>query len=248
MMKKYLAALTALILCFALSVPASAAAPRLTDHADLLTSVEEEVLLSRLDSASEQYQVELIVVTVEGLEGLTPEAYANRFYDDHLYGLGDGRDGVLFLVSMEERDWYILTNGFGHTAITDDEVMTIGEYVAGYLGDGDYATAFDAFIEECVYEIDGEINGFPFAWGTNLLIAAVVGLVAALIVTGIWRGQLKSVKRRPAATEYTKSGSLKVTHSTDLFLYRTVNRIKKPTNNSSGGGGGGSRGGGGGKF
>ena len=256
MMKKWLAVLVAVILCLTLSVPALAQSlpveelPRLVDNADLLSAAEETALLARLDEVSAQHGVDLIVLTEEDIDGLTPEAYANRYYDDNLLGQGDNRDGVLLLLSMAERDWYILTNGLGHTAITDDEVQSIGEWMLSDLSEGNYASAFNTFVNECEYEINGEINGFPFKWGQNLIFSLIVGFVVALIVTGVMKRKLKSVVPRVDATEYTVQGSMRVTEAGDLYLYRTVDRTRRvqDTSRSSGGGGGGSRGGGGGKF
>jgi uncharacterized protein len=69
-----------------------------------------------------------------------------------------------------------------------------------------------------------------------------VGLIVALIVILILRGQLKSVRYRAAASDYIKPGSMKVTVSRDMFLYRTVSRRPRPKSNSSSGFSGGSRG------
>jgi len=48
------------------------------------------------------------------------------------------------------------------------------------------------------------------------------------------KGQLKSVRFKSAASDYTKAGSMNVTESRDLFLYRTVSRREKPRENSGG--------------
>lgn len=86
---------------------------------DLFTADEETELLSKLDEISERQKCDVAVVTVEGLEGKTPEAYADDFYDYNGYGYGEERDGIIFLISMEERKWQISTCGFGITAFTD---------------------------------------------------------------------------------------------------------------------------------
>lgn len=73
------------------------------------------------------------------------------------------------------------------------------------------------------------------------LICLAIGLVIALIVTGIMKGQLKSVRAQSAAAEYVKQGSLQVTESHDLFLYRNVTRVPRPKSNNSGSGRNGNR-------
>ena len=110
--------------------------------------------------------------------------------------------------------------------------------MAGDLGDGNYVAAFNHFVDECEYQINGERNGFPFDFGKNILIALAVGLVVAFIATGVMKGQLKSVRRKAEADNYVKSGSMHITQSSDIYLYRTVNRVKKQTSSSSGSSGG----------
>lgn len=248
MTKKLLFVFLALVLCLSLSVTVFAqdGMPRLVDSADLLTDSEEISLRKRIDEVSEKFKVELVIVTVETVGDYTADEFVEDFYDENNYGYGENRDGVLLLVAMEERDYRILSNGLGADAVSSGDIKDIGNTISSYLTDGDYADAFNLFIDECEYEINGEINGFPFKFTRNLVISLVIGLVVALIVTGSMKSQLKSVKRQPAATEYTKPGSMQVTYSKDFFLYRIVDRQKKENNSS--GSSGSSRNVGGGKF
>lgn len=71
------------------------------------------------------------------------------------------------------------------------------------------------------------------------------------------KAKLKTVRFQAAAGNYMKNmkrGSLNVTESRDLFLYKTFTRTAKPKNNSSSGSSthtsssGSTHGGGGGKF
>ena len=251
MMKKLLAVIFALFLCVALSVTAFAetSTPRLFDGADLLTETEEEQLLSRMDAVSEKFKVEIVIATFRSIDGYSADEYVEFYYDQYGFGYGASRDGVLLLVDMGERDYRILSNGLGAAAISRDDIDTIGDAVASYLSDGDYADAFHRFVDECEYEINGQINGFPFDASTSLWISLIVGLVVGLIVTGVMIGQLKSVRRQPAATEYVKRGSMQVTVARDIFLYRTISRQKKESNSGrSSGSSGSSRNIGGGKF
>lgn len=247
-MKKLLSVIFALFLCVALSVTAFAktSAPRLFDGADLLTETEERQLLSRMNAVSEKFKVEIVIATFRSIDGYSADEYVEFYYDQYGFGYGASRDGVLLLVDMGQRDYRILSNGLGAAAISRDDIDTIGDAVASYLSDGDYADAFHCFVDECEYQISGEINGFPFNASNRLLISLVIGLVVALIVTGIMIGQLKSVRKQTAATEYVKRGSMQVNVARDIFLYRTVSRQKKESN--TGGSSGSSRNVGGGKF
>ncbi len=250
-MKRICSVFLALVLCFALALRADAAQmPRLVDAADLLTQSQEAELLDRLDRVSQELQVDVVIVTMESLGGYTADSVVEAYYDEYGFGFGPNRDGVLLLLSMAERDYRILSNGFAADAISMSDIDTIGDHIVGELSAGEYMEAFMEFVSLCVYEIEGEQNGFPFAFGKSLLISLVIGFAVAFIATGIMRAQLRSVKTQTGAREYTVPGSMNLTRSADLFLYRTVDRRRKPQNTSSGsrGGGGGGRNVGGGKF
>ena len=155
---------------------------------------------------------------------------------------------VYLFIAMDdeegERTYIIKTEGLATKAITEDELYDIEDSVAEELYDEEYYLAAEAFLDGCEYQINGEINGFPFNYGMSIIVSLVVGLVVALIVTGIWKGQLNSAVMQSGAASYTKNGSMKITSSRDLFLYRTVTRVKKPESSSGGGSGrssGGSR-------
>lgn len=272
-MKKKLAAIFCVLFLSVISAfPVSAAGdlPRLTDDADLLSDSEEADLLRKLDEISERQQVDIVVVTVNSLNGVSPMVYADDFYDDHGYGFGSEGDGVLFLISMEERDWYISTKGYGITAITDAGREYMSEVFISDLSAGDYAAAFTTFAELCddfvtqartgaPYDV-GNLPKGPFGFAGHFAVTFGAGFLIALIATGIMKGKLKTVRSQSSADNYVRKGSLRLTKEKDLFLYRNVSRREKPRDTGSGSSGssGGSRthtsssgarhGGGGGKF
>ena len=112
-MKRTLTLLTLLLALLALLVLPAAAAdlPRLVDNADLLMADDAEALLADLDSRSEALQFDIVIVTVDSLDGETPRNYAEDFFWYNNYGLGEDRDGALLLGAMDTRDWYIATHG-----------------------------------------------------------------------------------------------------------------------------------------
>ena len=238
---------------------------RVVDMADLLNNSEEADLLSMLDEISNRQELDVVVVTVNTLDGKTPMDYADDFYDYNGYGFGENRDGVLLLVSMEDRDWWISTSGYGIFAFTDAGIEYISEKFLSDLSNDDYSEAFtkyaklcDEFITQAKTGEHYDTNNLPkesFDVFTSLLISLVVGILVSLIVTGKMKGKLKTVRMQPAAEEYVRNGSMLVTESSDLFLYSHVDRRVKSKDDDSDGGSsthtsssGSSHGGGGGKF
>ncbi len=219
--------------------------PRLIDDADLLTPSEEAALLSKLDAVSQKHQLDVVIVTADGLGGKSAMAYADDFFDYNGYGFGTEGDGVLLLVSMETREWHVSTKGYGITAFTDFGLDSMADEFLPYLSNGDYAEAFNVFADLCddyvalakagtPYDYHS-VPKAPFSVGGSLLISAIIGFVIAIVSTEAMKGQLKSVKRQSHAQDYVKSNSLDITESRDFYLYRRVNRTVKPQNTSSGG-------------
>lgn len=237
---------------FAYTVNAVSREARLVDEADLLTFSEETKILTLLNGISERQQLDIVVVTVKSLNGKSPRAFADDYYDDHGYGFGSQRDGVLLLIAMDTRDYYISTSGYGIEAFTDKRINRIKKSVQSDLSDGEYAAAFEEFATLCDDYITQTKSGNPdgnYNVTQHLLLSLAIGLIVALIATGIMRRKLKSVRFKTGASDYMKKGSFVVTKSNDIYLYKHVTRRAKPkdsdTHRSSSGR---SHGGGGGKF
>ena len=209
----------------------------LYDEADLLTDSEEAALMGKLAAVSTGYEAQIVVVTIASMDGGNIDTYVDYVYDSMGFGYGENYDGVLLLVCLDPREYRILSNGFAGVAIDPDDISKISDEIVENLSVGDYAGAFDEFVDECAYYLDGHINGFPFNAGKSLAISLIVGVVIGLIVAFALKGQLKSVHSQSRAQEYVKNGSMHVNLSNDMFLYRTVTRTKKQSSSSSGSGG-----------
>lgn len=229
------------------TIPDERLLPRLVDNAYLLTDEEATTLLEKLDRISEEQGLDVVIFTVNSLEGSTPTEFADDTFDYNGYGMGENFDGILLLLSMEERDWAISTTGYGITVFTDAGQNYIMDEVLPYLGDGEYYRGFDRFAdlsEEFIIEaktnkpIDSvDIPNRPIEsvyvpkkkMGFELVFISLgSGIVIAFIVTGIMKRQLKSVRYQVAASNYILSNSLKVGNSRDLFLYNTISKRARP--------------------
>ena len=277
---KIFAAFLAAMLLFTVAAAAEGVAvipenpTRVMDGAELLSEDEETALRARLDELSVRLSCDLVVATVDSTNGATPMAYADDLFDYAGFGLGDDRTGILLLISMEARDWWISTRGGAIRILTDDRIQSIGDDMVDDLGSGDYAAAFSTFADDCnrycmLYGdyrgADGTGEGklayfvrvfpylMPWYW---IPLSLLIGFLIACIAVGVMKGKLRSVRFQPAAGSYVRPGSFAVTASRDQYLYRTVSRTARPkdTDSSSGGSSthtsssGASHGGGGGKF
>ncbi len=267
--KRPLALLMALWLLAGAALMAVASPPLLVDDADLLTAAEEATLRQQLDEIASRQKLDVVVVTVDDLDGKTAQDFADDYFDDNGYGQGSAHDGILLLVSMADRDWHISTCGFGITAVTDYGLDDLSDRFLPSLSRGRYADAFRIFAERCDELVTLARAGTPFdcptragsgydsdtdtvyaalsigerlhylPLGTFALGSLVIGFVIALIAVSVMKGKLKSVRLQAAATDYVRPGSMNLTESQDLFLYTHTTRTARPRDNDHGGSGGG---------
>ena len=270
------AALAALVLAAALAVPAFAVEGgfadlyyRMFDDAEVLTEDEDNELEDALEELSLRQSFDVTIATIESMESVgadSMEQFADDLYDYCQYGYGPDMDGVLLLVSVGDRKWHISTCGYGITAFTDAGIQYLGEQMKPFMAEGDYAAAFRTFIQWTDAYVTAAREGHPYDVDNMpkepfsivyLGVALVIGLITALIVTGVMKSRLKSVAPQRDATSYVRQGSMKLTNQRDLYLYREVHRTERPKESSSSDSGGSSthtsssgstHGGGGGSF
>lgn len=235
----------------------------LVDQAGLLTADEKAEVLAQLNRIRSRYGMDVVIVTADDLGGKDEQDYADDYYDENGYS----RDGILLLVDMDDRLWWISTCGEGMDALPEEEIEdAAGEFLPD-LSDGNYKEAFLGYVSVCeerirtfledggtddgIYEDDADDadgaetkEAAGFSVGAHLLVSVGIGFVLALIVVLIMRSQLKTVHFKDEAGDYIKEGSMQLTEKQDWFLYSNVTRTPrpKPRDNSHdhfGGGGGG---------
>ena len=282
MNKKVISILFAFILCLCMAVPAFAVEDttaaigfadeysRVLDYAGVLTQEEDDKLVEQFDEIANRQKVDIVICFTNGLDGMTTADYAEDLYEKNNYGYGENKDGIMLLVSFENRDWYIATRGYAIKAFTDSGIQYVGNQIKDDLANKNYYDAAEYFGQLCdsliadaksgnAYDenfgAEDEDTGFvapPPLW---ILISIAVGIVVALIVVGVMKGKLKTVRRQAAASNYLKDGSLNIIESNDVFLYSSVSKTAKPKDDDNNGGSsthesssGNTYGGGGGKF
>lgn len=269
-----LALLGSLVLTAAATDPQ---APWVVDNADLLTSEEEAALTARITEIRMDYEMDVVILTVDSLDGKSAGQYADDFYDLNGYGIGDQDSGVLLLLAMETREWYISTCGEARYAVSDYDTYDLFDAMSSELSNGAYYDAFDAYLGELeVYYSNyrsGSDSGYDYSYdydydydydyghtdssagleSGNYLISIGIGLVVGGIVLLILRGMMNSKRPQRSAADYLQSGSYHLRVQRDSFLYSSVHKTPKPKDNGGShggrvGGGGGRHGGGGGRF
>lgn len=241
----------------------AAEVPKVLDWESLLTDTEESALLEAIGQLKETYGIDVMIVTKDSYDGDTAQQHADDLYDFQ----GGGEDGVLFLLSLAQREWYISTCGKMIYVLTDYGIQQIGEEAAAYFGNGDYYGGFAVFLESLPYYLDAYGNNAPvdgyadysgsyyhgdaedtvyYDYETesspNFFISLVIGLAAAGISIGVMKSAMNTKRAQRDAGVYVKQGSYHLRTHQDLFLYSNVTKTRRQQNTggSSGRPGGGS--------
>ena len=146
--------------------------PTLYDSEHLLTDSEAEALSKHLKEIGSRYRCDVIIATVSSLGRKTATEYADDFFDYNGYGYGAvpdangmtvNGDGILLLLSMEDRDFAISTSGYGITAFTDYGIqMYLESQFLPYLKTNNYNDGFRAFADGCEFLLKTAREGEPF--------------------------------------------------------------------------------------
>lgn len=235
--------------------------PQVIDGAGLLDSMQEQSLEEAAKALRDRYQMDVVILTLKSLDRKTPQEYADDFYDYYGYGIGEKKSGVLFLLSMEERDWYISTCGDAIYALTDYGIQQVGSAAVEYLSRGDYYSAFVVYLNALetymkAYQNGSPIDGYANYSGSyyhgdrenvvyydqpytpNLMISIGVGLLIATITLLCMRGAMNTKRAQRSASEYMVRGSYNLRTQRDIFLYSRVSKTRRETDSGGHGGGG----------
>lgn len=270
MKKRLVVLMFAVLLCIALAAPCFADGARCVDNAGLLSADEWQSVCAKLDEVSEKHGVDVVVLTTWSTDGKYVYEYADDYYDESDWGQGTTRDGIMLMISMEGRDWYISTCGQAINSVTDYGISYIGNEMISLLSEGDYEEAFESYAEACDKVLTQAENGSPYDVDNQVeeeaeaeesgfnpeggLLSLLMGVLTALFPTMSMKNNLKSVKNQVKASNYIKEGSLNLAQKSDSFMYRHVATVPIVRNDGPGGSsthmssGGMTHGGGGGKF
>lgn len=264
MKRKLLSVLLCFLVLSVMVLPAYAdTLPRVVDQADLLTPTEEAELEEKALSLWDSCQLDVVIVTVNSTDGKSVQTYADDYYDEHAYGYGSDYSGILLLIDMDSREWYISTCGEAIYIFTDYGLDEMGEDILPKLSSGDYHGAFDTWLDLIPYYCEQYENGKPIdGYVTpdayepesgdeivyydspsplgSIWVALLVGAVIAAVAVWVMYSQMNTAKAQKNAVQYIKNGSYNLHTHRDLFLYSRVNRTPRPKQTSSGSRGGGS--------
>lgn len=201
------------------------------DFAELFTDEEEENLYKKICKYINKYDMDMAIVTIAENNKMFAANYADDFWDYNDFGVGEDKDGILFLIDMDTREAYISTTG-----------KAIGVYKDSYID-----RMLDKILEKSPLDspewcADKFIDVANHYAGTksrvNLIVITIISLGIPAIVTAIQCSKHRTIKKGLTGEAYIKKESFRLTKVEDRYLTTTTSRVRISSDSGSSSGGG----------
>lgn len=227
-----------------------------SDTAGLTTSEQWQKLETAAERISDRYSCGVYVVSLQDYRDYGSysniRSFSEEFYNHYRLGLGQNRNGILLVLSMEERDYCLIAYGDdAHYAFTDYGKEVLANSFLDDFKRNDWSGGFVDYISGCEELLSRAAEGKPVdvqyesrsGIPPELSTGIIIG-VPLLVSFGACEGmkrRMKPVKPQNRADEYIVPGGIHFSLKRDVFVNRTVSRtvIRSENRDSSFGGGGG---------
>lgn len=217
-----------------LSTPAVDESEKVYDFAELFTDDEEFDLYSDILSYKNITGFELVIVTVDDNAGKGYISYADDFYDYNYFD----EDGIILLIDMDSRNYYMGTSGAAISAYTDSECYYIEDSLYDYMVDGDYYEAASRFIvlarQYYTYSSSGVSSNYTSARHIEWFKIIGFSLAGTIIVIVIMAYQNKMVKKANSSRSYLNNETKQIVAISDVFLGSNTTKVRIDTDSGGG--------------
>lgn len=150
------------------------------DFANLFTEADKQVMMENAVELAEEYDgIQVVVSTVNSLNGNQIEQYAYSMYEE--YGIGKDSMGILILLSVEDRQVRIETGKTMQAYITDSKSgQLLDNYGMQYFRDDRFAEGLKSVQEAVIAEIR---NVVPIDWNNTNKTSSVTEVPDAVAPT-----------------------------------------------------------------
>ncbi|MCX7650586.1 MAG: TPM domain-containing protein [Flavobacteriales bacterium] len=156
---------------------------RVLDAAGILSSATLHYLENLLKQHEDSTSNQVMVLTVQSLEGFDIETYANKAFRQYRLGQEGKDNGVLLLVAVQERQVRIET-GYGLEGALPDALAgrIIDHEILPAFREGNYDTGILQGVQAILMAIRGEYVAEPKLKPVNFWL--IFGIILLLIVVG----------------------------------------------------------------
>ena len=220
-----------------------------TDDAGILTDSQWEDLEQRAQQVSEEYQCGVYMITVDDYTDYSTESVYTAdytIYHNYEMGMGEDRDGIMILLSMEDRDYAMFVYGPKASEVFDaygqEQLET---YFLDNFREDDWYGGFGDYIDACSNYLQLAEQGTPVRapegydsgdyedyeatpgenFGVSFLMALGISCVISIIICLLLLLKMHTVHQKTEANDYV-SEKLKLSRKEDRYTHTTQTRRK----------------------
>lgn len=250
-MKKFIHLILTVCLIGIISFSSFASDMYVYDEAGLLEAEELVSLDAEAAEVSEKYGYGIYAVIVNDYQNYsTSDIYITATEIYHGLGLGEGddREGILLILSMNERDYATFFYGENVTYAFDEygQVQLEDQFLDDFAEDRWY-DGFHDYVTVCDEYLGLAAGGNPVRENSapTFVVAIAAAVFLAYVFTDFLKNSMKNVHKGGSVSSYVTSKGLQLTERGDYFLYNTqtrrkIERSSRKSESSSRSGGGGS--------
>ena len=246
-MKKYIHLILTVFLIGMMTISSFASDMYVYDEAGLLEAEELVSLDEEAAAISEKYGYGIYTIIVSDYQKYsTSDVFTTATEMYHGLGLGGGenREGILLMLSMEDRDYATFFYGENVEYAFDEygQIQLEDQFLDDFAED-DWYNGFEDYLETCDEFLGLAAAGKPVRESHAPVYVAVIGvsIVVAFLVTKGLEMTMKSVKKGGSAASYVADGGLHLTVSNDTYVNTIKTRRKIESSSKRSGSGSGSR-------
>ena len=238
MKKKFLTFTVIIILVLVIPINASAKSPLVIDNSGVFSAEELDYLLYMADSVTGKYGIDTAIYITDHVA----EYNLGDYCDKLCVNLGYSNDCSIFLIALDDGNYYYYNHGIACKAITDYGSKYIDDNIIGYLRNGNfykaastYLTLSSEFYNEYLntgnaYDINNKPNFLKTAL-LHLLGSSAVGLMLAGIPIVNLKKKMISVKPKNNAADYADYQHFRLNIKSDKFITKHVSSVPIPRQN-----------------
>jgi len=212
------------------------------DNANIISPESETDIVNMAKNYTSTLKMDIVFVTTINTNGKSSEVYSDDFFDGVEGGYKYSKNGILFLIDLDNGEVYISTCGRAIRLMSDSEIDTALDQFFYAGGSNDYASSMYAMAENALNNMSywmskGADSIFYYIKPTlSQILISIVFTLGVLI--GAYKKHNKANKT-VSATQYISKDGYKILDKKVNFVkeYSNVHRgyYKKASSSSSGG-------------
>ena len=120
---------------------------KIYDYAKLIPDDKEKEIYNMIKKFISRYNMDMAIVTINENPKSSSMGYADDFYDYNDFGVGVNKNGLLFLIDMDNRKMWISTTGKAIEIYNDKRIDAILDYTYDKISKKDYSGCAEQFIK-----------------------------------------------------------------------------------------------------